>query len=213
LDLSEYWKNRGKTFSQEIINQPTYVQKYLQNQEDHIMKKIEVLNCESILEVGCGSGRLTKIISKLPNIRRYLAMDISPDLISKAQEEVKNTNIDFQCVDLLEFQTNEKFDLVFSTEVIQHIEPNNVKNIISKLVSFSKHKVIFVESYDSLDTKPSKDAYFFRHNYQDIFQKLELLNFQIIKIPLPFSLKFVDKYIKMRKRSSFGKQAIFEITL
>lgn len=212
MDLSEYWKNRGKTFSQEISNQPSYVQKYLRNQESHILKILSSTTFENILEIGCGTGRLTKLISELPLIKKYLAIDISPDLISVAQKEIHNPNIVFQCVDILEFQTQEKFDLVFSCEVIQHIEPSKIDSVISKLTSFSKQKLIFVESYDPDQIGYSKDDYFFIHDYKKIFLRLDL-NFNIKKIPLPLSLKFMDKYIKMRNRRSFGKQAIFEITL
>jgi len=211
MDLSEYWKNRGKTFSQELSNQPSYVQKYLQNQESHILKSVNSLTFENILEVGCGSGRLTKLISQLHPLKKYSAIDISEDLISVAKKKLHTDNIYFQCVDLLQFQTTEKFDLVFSCEVLQHIDPGKIDSIISKLVSFSKHNLIFVESYDLDQIGYSKDDYFFMHDYKKIFSQLNL-NFKIKKIPLPFSLKLMDKYIKIRNRSSFGKQAIFELT-
>lgn len=212
MDLNEYWKNRGKIFSEELSNQPRYVQKYLQNQESYILKSLNKQIFENVLEVGCGTGRLTKLVSELSSAKKYLAIDISEDLISVAKNELDNPNLSFQCVNLLEFQTQEKFDLVFSCEVLQHIDPDQINNIISKLISFSKHKLIFVESYDHEQIGYSKDDYFFMHDYKKIFSTLNL-NFKMKKIPLPLSLKFIDKYIKMRNRSSFGKQVIFELTL
>jgi 2-polyprenyl-3-methyl-5-hydroxy-6-metoxy-1,4-benzoquinol methylase len=212
VDLAEYWEKRGKTFSDELTDQPIYVQKYLSNQESQILKFLNKLNFENILEIGCGTGRLTKQISNLSKIKKYLAIDISEDLMSIAKKQLENSEINFQCINLLEFKTNENFDLVFSCEVLQHIAPDKIESIIKKLLSFSKHKLIFVETYSEEEIGNSKDEYFFVHDYEKIFSKLNI-DYKIKKISLPISLIFLDKYIKMRNRTSFGKQVIFELTV
>ena len=71
----------------------------------------------SVLEVGCGFGRITKLVlSQFPNIRKYTAMDISPHQIKNAREYVKEVradiNIEFIVSDIKSLQVTEQYDLV-----------------------------------------------------------------------------------------------------
>ena len=86
MDLHEYWKQRGKKFDEELEKQSCYVKSIMRNQEKNVIKILRKNRWEKILEVGCGSGRLTKKIAELPEIEKFVAMDISPDLIENAKK-------------------------------------------------------------------------------------------------------------------------------
>ena len=148
MDLHEYWKQRGKKFDMELEKQSPYVKSIMRNQEKNIIKILRKNRWKKILEVGCGSGRLTKKIAELPQIEKFVAMDISPDLIESAKKNTSGQNIEFQCIDLQNYNPKEKFDLVFSCEVMMHIPHQEIKKIISNIVSFSKQKVILAEFFD-----------------------------------------------------------------
>jgi 2-polyprenyl-3-methyl-5-hydroxy-6-metoxy-1,4-benzoquinol methylase len=213
MDEKQYWKKRGVKFSDELNSQPKQVIRYMKNQEEEIIKFLNKSNWNNILELGCGTGRLTKLIAKLPNWKRFVAIDLSENLLEIAKMQTKNFPIQYQCKSIDDFSSIEKFDLVFSCEVIQHINPSNILSSLKKIISLSNNKVILVETYDYTKIGTSKDEYFFIHNYEEIFKKLNIKQIKLYQIPLPVSLKLYNKYIKFRKRTPFANQVIFELTL
>lgn len=99
--------------------------KYL-TEKEHVFGAIEqvVLECGStksirILEIGCGLGYLTYALRK----KGYDAtgLDISANAVSKAIEAF---GPHYLCEDLFEFAkaTNDRFDLIIMTELIEHLE-------------------------------------------------------------------------------------------
>lgn len=86
LDLSEYWKSRGPGYKNEFKNQPKWVKTIFEEQERKTINLIHKYKFSRILEVGCGSGRYTKILYDLFKPERYLAVDISIDQNRKCQK-------------------------------------------------------------------------------------------------------------------------------
>ena len=83
---TEYWIQQGRT----------YKDKFNYNKEFRLQEKMLLAYLKSIspkfrsvLEVGCGFGRITKlIVSNHPDIQRYVAVDLSPDQILNAEQYV-----------------------------------------------------------------------------------------------------------------------------
>lgn len=211
MDLHEYWKQRGKKFGEELEKQSFYVKSIMRNQEKHIIKILRKNRWKKILEVGCGSGRLTKKIAEFPEIEKFMAMDISPDLIESAKKNTRGQTIEFQCIDLQNYNPKEKFDLVFSCEVMMHIPHQEINNIISKIVSFSKQKVILTEFFDPEKIGSSLGGYCFVHDYKKIFENVGVKRVRIHMINLPIFIKLVNSYAKIRGRKELSKQAIIEV--
>lgn len=85
---------------------------------------------KNILEIGCGTGFLTKLlIQKFPNAQ-ITAIDISGKMIEKCQEKfpAKLPFIDFKKTDGETFEPTTKYDLIISNMTIQWFE-NPVKGI------------------------------------------------------------------------------------
>jgi len=211
LDLHEYWKQRGKKFGEELEKQSFYVKSIMRNQEKHIIKILRKNRWKKILEVGCGSGRLTKKIAELPEIEKFVAMDISPDLIENAKKNTLGQTIEFQCIDLQNYNPKEKFDLVFSCEVMMHIPHQEINNIISRIVSFSNKKVLLAEFFDPEKIGSSLGGYCFVHDYKKIFEDVGVKRVRIHMINLPIFIKLVNSYAKLRGRKELSKQAIIEV--
>lgn len=86
---------------------------------------------ETVLELGAGSGRMTKIIlEELSDIKEYEIIDINPQL----SNEIMNDNrIKVYDMDLTEFSGNAEvngftigrktYDLIVAVEVFMHIKP------------------------------------------------------------------------------------------
>ena len=185
----------------------------MQTQEKLVLTKLKLGNWNKILEIGCGNGRLTKSLLKLPNIKKILAIDISKDLIESAKKKIQDDRVVFQTIDLNEFETDEKFDLVFGSEILMHIPKNKIKNIISKILNLCYNKLYFIEYYDLKQINNNTSDYCFMHDYKNLFESYENTKVKIHIISQPLTMKLKNKYANMRGRNITGTQALIEVTL
>jgi len=213
LDVSENWKKRGPNYKKELEKKSNSLQLRLEQQEKIIRNTISKFNPKSILEIGCGSGRFTKILSEITQFEKYLAIDISQGQIDNAKEFVNNERIDFQCVKVQDLHLHEKFDLIFSSEVMMHINFNDIDQVLKKMISLSKQKIITIDWFDSKKIGEERGKYCFLHDYNLLYSQNKVKEIIEHKIPITFSLKLVDKYAKIRKRRGIEKQTIFEINI
>jgi ubiquinone/menaquinone biosynthesis C-methylase UbiE len=79
---------------------------------------------ESVLNIGCGVGRVERYLA--PNVRDLWAVDVSGEMIRRARERLAGlANVHLREVGNREFLSafeDERFDLVFSFLVLQHLE-------------------------------------------------------------------------------------------
>jgi len=79
----------------------------------YLASQIDATNISSVLEIACGTGRVTRQLRKaLPASVQIIATDLSADMMSIAQREMDNTGIEFRTEDAqsLSFADN-SFDL------------------------------------------------------------------------------------------------------
>lgn len=77
----------------------------------------------NVLDVGCGSGLLTKQLAYKFNTSKIQAIDTSQEMISFCQYTHDHPNITFSLHDQSPFQTNKPIDLIFSNACFQWL-PN-----------------------------------------------------------------------------------------
>ena len=79
------------------------------------------LNCQHILEIGCGIGTFSRLLAECA--KRVTSIDLSPKMIEIAQNLSKShTNIDFQIADVLETNfPDEHFDAIVSIATFHHL--------------------------------------------------------------------------------------------
>jgi len=94
-----------------------------------IKNQLVDFNKKSVLEIGCGIGRITEFISQ--DFKSVSGIDISSKMIETAKARLKNkNNINFYETDGQNYPfENELFDFVFSFIVFQHMPD---KKIIEK---------------------------------------------------------------------------------
>ena len=167
----KFWLKRGKTF----YNDNPYNDETYRKQEKKLLDYISKLDFSSVLEVGCGFGRITKLLLDRFNIREYLATEYSPDLIKHVMyHTVDFGNIQFKTAMIQELEVEKKYDLVLGTEVLQHIPPHEIKLVIDKLVSMSSKHVVNVDTW--LERTPQNLArHVFIHNYVELYRKNPLV--------------------------------------
>lgn len=83
------------------------------------------VNAESCLEIGCGAGRLTKQIAL--HFEQVYAVDVSPDMIGRAQKAVEGRSVEFSVIDGLHLpQGDGSVNAIFSAHVLQHLDNTEV---------------------------------------------------------------------------------------
>ena len=80
------------------------------------------LHFNSILEIGCGTGKNTALLAQVGT--RVHALDFSEGMIEKAREKVKTENVKFSVADLTQTWPceDQSYDLVACNLVLEHIE-------------------------------------------------------------------------------------------
>jgi ubiquinone/menaquinone biosynthesis C-methylase UbiE len=80
------------------------------------------LGFDSILEIGCGTGKNTAFLVEVGE--RVHALDFSEGMIEKAREKVKAENVKFSVADLTQKWPceNRSYDLIVCNLVLEHIE-------------------------------------------------------------------------------------------
>ena len=104
---------------------------------------------KSVLDVGCGSGYGTALLSKFSS--HAIGIDISEELIRYSRKRWKRRNLEFRHVksswvgDGLPFDEC-SFDVCVSFQVIEHIHPKNIEGYLLGIKKILKEGGIFVVS-------------------------------------------------------------------
>jgi cyclopropane fatty-acyl-phospholipid synthase-like methyltransferase len=187
---SEYWFERGKKYKDEF--RPNI---YAQLQERILLDYLKNISVSfssfsTILEVGCGFGRLVKLLlSNFPNILEYIAIDLSPHQIDNAKEFVKpviesleHNPLNFIVSDIQSFQSERKYDLVISAEVLMHILPSEIEEVMTKIVDMSNEHIINIDWYEK-KLPWNAAAHNFIHQYEMIYRNMPAVS-NVYRIPI-----------------------------
>ena len=144
-----------------------------QLQEEMLLDYLKgISNFRTVLEVGCGFGRISKIIlSNFPEIEEYVAVDMSPDQLENAKRYVNSDKIRFIESDIQSLQADKKYDLVIAVSVLLHVLPSDVDQVVAKLVSLSKQHVVNVDYHEAGQTRQVA-PHNFMHHYGTIYKSL-----------------------------------------
>jgi len=140
-------------------------------------------NINSVLEVGCGIGRLLKELNK--DIPVCVGIDASKDMIREGLEYCANTNIKLYKCDGegdIPIDMNTKFDCAFSIITFQHI-PNTdtVKKYITGMYERLNTNGILKFQVLKNDEFPEKDLWSF-HPIDILNEHLQKIGAQNINI-------------------------------
>jgi trans-aconitate 2-methyltransferase len=85
-----------------------------------VLERLELRGDETVLDAGCGSGRVTaELLDRLPR-GRVIALDASEAMIAKARERLGN-RAGYQVADLQNLEVAEPVEVIFSTATFHWI--------------------------------------------------------------------------------------------
>lgn len=193
----DYWLREGAT----------YMERFRRTKEFQLQERL-LVDClknldppfSTVLELGCGFGRITKLLLSNFDIKEYAAVDLSPEQIENARRYVGDNRVKFIVSDMQSFQSDKKYDLVIASEVLMHVLPSEIGQVVAKLVGMSRHHVVNIDWYEE---KPRAGApHNFIHDYEAAYGNAP----QVASI----------KRVLVAKKGLFGldaKQSIFHATV
>lgn len=104
----------------------------------------------TVLDIGTGSGCIPITIKKEFSLAEVSAIDISPEALSIAEENVHNLNVKIRFIqqNILETKTLDKYDIIISNPpYVRHLEKAEMKN---NVLRHEPHLALFVENEDPL---------------------------------------------------------------
>lgn len=125
-------------------------------------KTLSNMHFDSILEIGCGTGKNTVFLAQIGNTVH--AVDFSEGMIQKAKEKVKAENVHFSMMDITQKWNveDQSFDLVVCNLVLEHIE--NLPFIFTQTAQVLKENGrLFINELHPFKQYEGKKAKFHRH--------------------------------------------------
>lgn len=178
-------------------------------------KLIELLvlkEYNSIFEIGCATGILTKEIKKNLTFKEYIANDI----VEKSQEYINKIiypNI-FLGGDIEEVELNKKYNLIISNASLQWC--NDIEKVLEKLInSLEENGTLAISIFGDNNLKEIKDIFHLENNtyslnkLKESLAKYKLITFEEEEIKIEFENPImVLKHLKLT-----GVNAIKEVVL
>ncbi len=106
----------------------------------------------TVCDLGCGDFNVGKELVKY--CKKYIAIDIVPELIAHNKEEFKAANLKFQTLDIAKDKLPPG-DCAILRQVLQHLSNSEIKSVVEKLYDFKY--VILTEHLPEEDFEPNKD--------------------------------------------------------
>jgi len=95
----------------------------------------------SVCDLGCGDFNVGKEL--VAYAKKYIAVDIVPDLVARNKEKFKASNLEFQCLDIAKDDLPIA-DCVIIRQVLQHLSNDEVQRIARKI---SDYKFVIVTEH------------------------------------------------------------------
>ncbi|HKY54839.1 MAG TPA: class I SAM-dependent methyltransferase [Anaerolineales bacterium] len=121
------------------------------------------LQFNSILELGCGTGKNTSFYAQLG--KKVHAVDFSQGMIDKAKEKVKTENVKFFMMDITKrwIFDDDSFDLVVCNLVLEHIQDisfvfSEASRVLQKKGRFFINELHPFKQYEGKKARYQKDG-------------------------------------------------------
>ena len=105
---------------------------YEQEKSAAVIKLLSGKQYRHILDIGCGSGMLTRMLAPLG--KAITAIDFSSEAINHAVSFPKSpSNIEYLCADLRTFTLTPRYDLILCSEVLYYLTPEELEDVARKM--------------------------------------------------------------------------------
>jgi 2-polyprenyl-3-methyl-5-hydroxy-6-metoxy-1,4-benzoquinol methylase len=141
-----------------------------------VINQISKIKHHTLLDIGCGEGRIIKELElQNPNVQ-HTGIDISPTAIAFANSFTTKSN--FLTHDITTSKYPDNFDIIISCEVIEHISPEKLDSYIKNISTSLKPGGYFIFTTPTTNVPTNKKHY--QHFTLEILKK-KLQNYFLIE--------------------------------
>jgi ubiquinone/menaquinone biosynthesis C-methylase UbiE len=165
-----------------LVNLPVYYWSHRLLDLPVLLKWSPLPRGSTVLEVGCGTGRIARYLSKIIKCKNYTAVDIDPKMIAQAESEAKSSDrVIYQVADVCHLPFDENtFDMVIELDVLHHLR--DWKKGIREIHRVLKPKGKFIARDYSLETfaLPGVGLILQKlldHPYEQMYNQIEILSY------------------------------------
>ena len=112
------------------------------NKVEHILKKLDLKEGETLLDIGCGWGELIITAAKTYKVKA-MGITLSSEQLAKVNERIKNEGledlVEVQLVDYREIK-NREFDKIVSVGMLEHVGQDHLNEYFTAIDKLLKDK-------------------------------------------------------------------------
>ena len=116
MDNKQHWEN---IYQKKEIDGVSWYQK-IPSESLQLIKKYSSSNSDKIIDIGCGKSFLADNLLEL-NYTNISLLDISSNALTEVKERLQNTSLNFIESDILNFNSNDKYDIWHDRAVFHFI--------------------------------------------------------------------------------------------
>lgn len=150
-----YWTERGKHWEAEARRRGFWDQ-----ENPELVALLDSLTFRSILEIGCGFGRVGAMIARRYPHARYTGIDVSPDLIAGARKRLPKAEL--MVGDIASMDLEGRWDVVLAVSTLGHILPRDIERVLDRMDRWARFHVIHID----WDEPGAQTEFQFGHDYR-----------------------------------------------
>lgn len=211
--------NKMNTFDYERIWQGTWgdmqrfgpVHRHHRRIFSQLLRELPRHEIKTIADIGCGEGsNLYFLRSEFPNARLF-GFDISNTAIEAAR---LNVDAEFALLDIQKEIPLQKFDLVFCSDVIEHLEDD--MTALRNIRRMTHERALVATIQGRMRRNETAIGHVRNYAYGELRQKMELAGFEILRVTewgYPFYSPIFRDVVSFSPASetfSYGKYGFFK---
>ena len=140
MDNKKHWEN---IYQIKEIDGVSWYQK-VPVESLQLIKKYSISNSDKIIDIGCGKSFLADNLLEL-NYTNISLVDISSNALKEVKERLQNKSLNFIETDILNFNSNDKYDTWHDRAVFHFItNPEGIEKYISLCNKYIKNQGILI---------------------------------------------------------------------
>lgn len=117
--------------------------------KDYILHLLDIEGTDDVLEVGCGPGVWTDLVSSC--CHHVTAVDLSGDMLENARSRVARRNVTFRQADFADYQDTETYDKILSVRAIEYFaDPAQAVRSMYALTKDGGRTVVITKTHPTL---------------------------------------------------------------
>ncbi len=98
-----------------------------------VCRTISELKFDTLLDVGCGDGKLVSVLSSKYKDKKFCGIDYSRRAIGLARALCDNSNVEFKVENIITSEKKHKYDVVTLIEVVEHLPPEDLSSFLESV--------------------------------------------------------------------------------